>query len=109
MVTTRTIDKNALEMEIKEQMKSVISNGKKDWMDELEWLISQTRKLEKEISNLTVVKIIDKDYFEKLDIKNVGENKWAVLIKYKWNGEKHDEEVYEMYLKDMEEEGFKGW
>lgn len=109
MVSTRTIDKNALEMELKEQMKSVISNGKKDWMDELEWLISQTRKLEKEISNLTVRKIIDKDYFQNLKIKNVGENKWAVLIQYKYSNEKHDDEVYALYAADMDEEGFQGW
>lgn len=110
MVTTKMIDKNVLETEIKEQMKSVINESKKGWIDEVEWWMSQIKNLEKEeITNLTVRKIITKEYFENLDIKNVGKNKWAVLIQYKWNVEKHDDEVYEMYLKDMEEEGFKGW
>ena len=109
MVSTRTIDKKALEMELKEQMKSVISNGKKDWMDELEWLISQTRKLEKEISNLTVRKIMDKEYYQNLKIKCIGENKWAILIQYKYSNEKHDDEVYALYAADMDEEGFQGW
>lgn len=109
MVSTRTIDKKALEMELKEQMKSVISNEKKDWMDELEWLISQTRKLEKEISNLTVRKIMDKEYYQNLKIKCIGENKWAILIQYKYSNEKHDDEVYALYAADMDEEGFQGW
>lgn len=110
MVDTRIIDKNTLKNEIKEQIKSVINESKKGWMDEVEWWMSQWKKLEQEeITNLTVRKIITKEYFENLEIKNVGENKWAILIKYKYNNNKHDEEVYAMYAADMNEEGFKGW
>lgn len=111
MVDTRIIDKNTLEIEIKEQIKSAINESKKSWMDEVEWWMSQWKQLEKavEINNLNVRKIITKDYFQNLKIKCIGENKWAILIKYKYNNNKHDEEVYDMYAADMDEEGFKGW
>lgn len=110
MVSTRTIDKNALEMEIKDQIKSAMYDNK-NWINEVEFLISQWKKLEEavEINNLDVRKIMDKDYFQNLKIKCIGKNKWAVLIQYKYSNEKHDEEVYAMYAADMDAEGFKGW
>lgn len=110
MVSTRTIDKNALEMEIKEQIKGAMYNNK-NWIADVEFLIKQIKKLEEavEINNLDVRKIIDKDYFQNLKIKCIGENKWAILIQYKYSNEKHDDEVYALYAADMDEEGFKGW
>lgn len=110
MVSTRTIDKNVLELEIKEQIKNAMSSSK-NWIIEVEFLIAQWKKLEQavEINNLDVRQIITKDYFQNLKIKWVGKNKWAVLIQYKYSIEKHDEEVYAMYAADMDAEGFKGW
>lgn len=110
MVSTRTIDKNYLEIEIKEQIRNAMYDNK-NWIEDVEFLISQWKKLNEavEINNLDVRQIIDKDYFQNLKIKCVGKNKWAILIQYKYSTEKHDEEIYAMYAKDMDEEGFKGW
>ena len=110
MVLTRIIDKNTLEMEIKEQIKSAI-NDSKNWVDEVEWWISQWKKLDTavEINNLEVRKIMDKEYYQNLKIKCIGKNKWAILIQYKYSIEKHDEEVYAMYAADMDAEEFKSW